>query len=200
MATVARIGPADHGRAMTWDEFRTGDYEEGYRYELIDGQLYVSPRAELPEGRVEHWIHCNLLWYSEGHPEVINFVYSKTCVFVPGRRGVTAPEPDVAAYHQFPLERDFNEVRWQDVSPVLVVEVLCLDDPDKDLVRNVQLYRQVPSIREYWLLDTRDDPNRPSMTVYRRWGRRWRIIPLHYGDRYTTRLLLGFGLVIDPRS
>ena len=39
MATVLKIGPADHGRPMTLDEFQAGDYEEGYKYELIDGEL-----------------------------------------------------------------------------------------------------------------------------------------------------------------
>jgi Uma2 family endonuclease len=40
---------------------------------------------------------------------------------------------------------------------VLVGEVVWEDDPDKDLVRNVELYLQVPSIREYWVLDPLPD-------------------------------------------
>jgi Uma2 family endonuclease len=98
------------------------------------------------------------------------------------------------------LDLDLREVRWQDVSPLLVGEILSLDDPDKDLVRNVQLYLQVPSIEEYWLLDTRGDPNRPTMRVYRRHGAKWRSpIELSYGDTYTTKLLPGFQLLLDPR-
>jgi hypothetical protein len=31
---------------------------------------------------------------------------------------------------------------------------------------------QVPSIREYWIIDGRDDPGRPVMLVHRRRGRR----------------------------
>ena len=38
MATVrARLGPTDHGRRMTLDEFREADEEAGYRYELARG-------------------------------------------------------------------------------------------------------------------------------------------------------------------
>src|SRR5436305_2073609 len=103
MATVLRIGPADHGPPMTLDEFMAGDYEEGYHYELIDGKLYVSPRHEAPQGILEHWIYLALSFYGQEHPEVVNYVTPKARVFVPGRSAVTAPEPGVATYHDFPL-------------------------------------------------------------------------------------------------
>jgi Uma2 family endonuclease len=200
MATVLKIGPGDHGRPMTLEEFTAGDYEEGYQYELIDGKLYVSPRPNLPQGFIETWIFRALDRYSDAHPDVLNYVHPNARVFVPGRPGVTNPEPDVAAYHDFPLDLPFREIRWQDASPVLVVEVLSLDDPDKDLVRNVALYLEVPSIREYWILDTRQNPARPTMQVYRRRGRRWqRAIEVAPGERYTTRLLPGFELILTPR-
>ncbi len=199
MATVLKISPADHGRPMSFDEYMAGDYEEGYQYELIDGRLYVSPQADAPMGLVERWVYLKLQHYSEDRPEILNFVYSKSRVFVPGRPGVTTSEPDVAAYRDFPLRLPFRKIRWQDVSPRLVVEVLSVDDPDKDLVRNVELYLLVPSIREYWLFDPRPDPEQPSLRVYRRNGKRWREIDIAYGETYTTKLLPGFELIVDPR-
>ena len=44
MATVnaIRIGPADHGRRMSLEEFREAEEEEGYRYELARGVLEVT--------------------------------------------------------------------------------------------------------------------------------------------------------------
>src|SRR5215813_9895497 len=134
MATTAlrRIGPKDHGRPMLLDDFMAAPHVPGYQYELIDGRLYVSPQPNLPQGRVEEWVYRKVWVYSEKHPSVINFVYNKAKVFVPGRIGVTNPEPDVAAYQDFPLGIDLRDLRWQDVSPVLVGEVLSLDDPDKD--------------------------------------------------------------------
>jgi Uma2 family endonuclease len=185
---------------MTLDEFLSGDYQEGFHYELIDGKLYVSPLPNLPEDFVEQWLHGKLWLYSQQHPEVINYVTPKSRVFIPGRPRVTAPEPDFAAFRDFPLARPIRTLRWQEVSPVLVAEVLSKDDPDKHLVRNVELYLQVPSIKEYWLLDTREDPERPIMTVYRRHGKNWRLIPVSYGDTYTTKLLPGFELTLNPRS
>ncbi|MBV9121919.1 MAG: Uma2 family endonuclease [Planctomycetes bacterium] len=199
MATVLKIGPTDRGRPMTLEEFLAGDYEGGYHYELIDGKLYVSPAANFPEDRVEKWLLFKLELYSHEHPEVVNYVTDKARIFVPGRPRITAPEPDLAAFHDVPLERPSREIRWQAMSPLLVGEVLSAEDPDKDLVRNVALYLQVPAIKEYWVLDSRDDPDHPLVTVYRRRGRQWRKIEVAPGATYTTKLLPGFELVLNPR-
>lgn len=202
MSTVLKkFGPADHGRPMALDEFMAADYVEGYQYELIDGKLYVSPQPNLPENVVEEWLSFKLNVYAKRHPDVINYVSNKARVFVPGREDVTNPEPDVAAYRRFPLHRPLDELRWQDVSPVLVVEILSAEDPDKDLVRNVELYLQVPSIKEYWLVDTlREGASRPFLTVYRRSRGRWTLIEVGLGKSYTTKLLPGFKLVLNPRK
>jgi Uma2 family endonuclease len=185
---------------MTLEEFLAAPAIEGYQYELIDGKLYVSPEANLPEFRVENWVYIKLFLYTQKHPGVANFASNKARVFVPSRRRVTNPEPDVAVYRNFPLERPFRSVRWQDVSPILVVEVLSLDDPDKDLVRNVELYLQVPSIKEYWLFDTREDPEQLRLQVRRRYRGQWRLEEFAPGETYTPKLLPGFALRLDPRS
>ena len=199
MATITRIGPADHGRPMTLEEFESAPSKEGYHYELIDGKLYVSPLPNLPQGYLEQWVFGKLFLYSAQRPDIINYVHPKARVFVPARTRVTCPEPDVTAYRDFPRHQPIGTLRWQDFSPVLVVEIISLDDPGKDLVRNVQLYLQVPSIREYWLLDSREDPNYPDMLVYRRRGQRWqRPIEVGFGETYTTRLLPDFALLLDP--
>jgi Uma2 family endonuclease len=199
MTTMLKLGPADHGRPLTLEEFLTSASVEGYHYELIHGKLYVSPVPNLPENSVEDWVFTKLKLFSLAHPEVINFATNKARVFLPEAAAVTAPEPDVAVYRKFPLERRL-QLTWQEVSPVVVVEVLSLDDPDKDLVRNVELYLQVPSIKEYWLFDTRGGAEHLTMTAHIRHGKRWRTKDLAAGQTYTTRLLPGFELLIDPLS
>ena len=205
MATIVKgkraLGPNDHGRAMTLEEFLAAEAREGYKYELVDGRLYVSPEANLPENRVEVWLFRKLDRYSSEHLEIVNYVTTKARVFVPGRPGITNPEPDLALYRDFPLHLPFAAARWQDVFPLLVVEVLAGDDSDKDLVRNVELYLQVPAIKEYWIIDIREDPERPTLIVHRRQGNRWRVITVGFGGTYKTpRLLPGFELVVDPRK
>jgi Uma2 family endonuclease len=199
MSAVPYLTPADQGRPLTLAEFEAARSQEGYRYELIDGKLEVSPLPNLPHECLKEWLCDKLRDYRRQHPEVINHVLAPARVFVPDRPAATAPEPDLAAYRNFPLNQPLEERRWQDVSPVLVVEVLSEDTSDKDLVRNLPLYLEVPSIREYWILDPRPSADQPTMTVFRRRGRSWqRPIAVAAGDPYTTRLLPGFTLILDP--
>jgi Uma2 family endonuclease len=106
----------------------------------------------------------------------------------------------LAAYRDFPPDDDV-EPDWRDVNPILVVEILSPDSAAKDLDRNLDVYLQVPSIREYWIIDPRIDSRRPSMIVYRRRGQRWqRPIHVEAGGTYDTKLLPGFTLVLDRRK
>jgi Uma2 family endonuclease len=197
---MEKWGPRDHGRPLTLEAFRAGDYQEGYRYELIDGKLYVSPWPDVAEDWVTQWLFGELYEFKERH-RVLKHVTCGARVFVPGRPQVTVPAPDLAAYRRFPLHRRIRDIGWEDVSPALVVEVLDAGDLDKDLVRNLALYLEVPSIKEYWIFDAREDAYEPRMTVYRRRGRVWRR-PIEVGPSgcYTTHLLPGFQLVVNTQT
>ncbi len=200
MATVAtRLGLADHGRRIAYRDFLAGDYEEGYHYEIIKGRLYVSPLADPPENRVEQWLFVKVHSYSRKRPDIINYVTNKARIFVPGIRGITTPEPDLAAYRNFPVHLPVRQIRWEELNPLLAAEILSAD-AYKDLVRNPELFLMVPSTKEYWVVDIRSDPEQPSLRVHRRHGSRWRIAEVGFGETYTTRLLPGFELLIDPRK
>jgi len=199
MGTVLEFGLADHGRPVSTKKLESASYEAGYRYEIIEGRLYVSPEAKIPENRLENWLFKKLWNYADRNGEIINYVSNKARVYVPSEKRTTVPEPDLAAYSNYPLDDPFASVDWRDVSPILVAEVLYAADPFKDLVRNVALFLQVPSIREYWILDARIDAEKPNMIVRRRHGKRWIVREYAYGQKYTTKLLPGFTLRIDPR-
>jgi Uma2 family endonuclease len=201
MTTALVLSPADHGRPMTRQDFEAARGQEGYCYELIDGKVYVCPAPNLPHDVILVWLLNVLNDYSRARPDVLNYLSSKARVYVPGREEATNPEPDLAAYRDFPRHLPIREQSWENVSPVLVAEVVSEDDPGKDLERNVELYVQVPSIREYWILDPRADADHPTLTVYRRRGRRWQnpvLVPA--GETYTTKLLPGLELLVDPRA
>ena len=199
-ATRLKLTPRDHGREIDPDDFEHATGKEGYHYEIIDGRVYVSPQANLPQYDLEAWLLDKLKDYGREHPEVINFVAGKSRVFVHGRPKATCPEPDISAYADFPHHLPRKQRRWQDISPLLVVEVVSESKPEKDLVRNVALYIEVPSIKEYWILDPRPDPDEPSLKVYRRRGARWqKPIDVPFGGTYQSRRVLpGFALVVDP--
>lgn len=201
MATVQlKLGPADHDRPLSLDDFESAEYEPGHKYEIIDGRLYVAPEANLTEQRLEKWLARKLDHYAEAHPDVINFVSEKGRVFIPARKRPTVPEPDIVCYHDFPDEAGMDDLGWEDISPVLVAEVLVEGKPAKDLERNPELYFDVPSIREYWVLDGSDNPNEPTLIQHRRHGKRWVVREYPYGSAFTTKLLPGFALVIDPHK
>ncbi|MGH7168662.1 MAG: Uma2 family endonuclease [Gemmataceae bacterium] len=191
------LTPRDAGRKLSLKEFMASDSREGYLYELINGRLEVWPLPEMPHDFVRCWLRDELDDYAKCHPEAINEVYGPAHVFVPNRRATTAPEPDVAAYRDFPHHIHFSQLHWQDVSPTVVAEILWEDTAAKDLVRNRDLYLQVSSIREYWIIDPRNDAEQPSLIVYRRRGQRWQLpIEVAGGDTYTTRLLPDFQLIL----
>jgi Uma2 family endonuclease len=198
--TQLYLTPKDQGRAISLEEFEHADGLEGYHYELIDGKLEVSPQPDLPHDFLCEWLGNELRAYARRHPEVINQIQSPARVFVPGHTAPTAPQPDVVAYRDFPHGRPLRQLRWQDVSPLLVAEVISAETADKDFERNVPLYLEVSSIREYWILDHRQDADRPTLIVHRRRGQRWqRAIEVVGGATYRTRLLPGFELLLDVR-
>ena len=199
MKTRLYLTPADHGRPLNREEFESADAQEGFRYEPIRGRLEVSPIPDLPHERLLKWLGRLLEDYAQQHREVFNEVFGPARVFIADlEEGLTAPEPDLACYRDFPSDLPLREVNWRDVSPLVVVEVLSPDNADKDLTRNVPLYVQVPTIREYWIVDPRQSHERPSLLVYRRRGQCWqKPIRVKAGGAYTTRLLPGFTLVLD---
>lgn len=199
MTTILKLGPSDRGRKLSLEEYLSGHYQEGFKYELIDGRLAVSPQPDLPENQVEVWLLEKLLAYKAACPDVINYVTTKGRVFVPNREDVTAPEPDIAAFRNFPRDRPTHLVNWDNISPILVAEILSTD-PDKDLTRNPELYLGVRSIREYWVLDIRQSTEQPTLTAHRRRGNNWDIGTVPGGQTYTTNLLPGFNLILDIRQ
>lgn len=201
MSTVTRMkfGPLDHGRPVTAEEAELAQYAPGFKYEIIHGRFYVSPVPNVPEHFLERWLRRALESYSDEYPEVVNLVANKGRVFLLDEEEETAPEPDLAAYVDFPLDSPLEELRWEDLHPVLVCEVLVGGSIEKDLGRNPPLYLAVPSIKEYWVVNGSENPNQPTLVQHRRRGKRWVVTHFPYQSTFTTPLLPGFELVIDPR-
>jgi Uma2 family endonuclease len=178
-------------------EIAAADYATGYRYEIIEGRLCVSPLPNQCHDWLERFLLSALLLDMRLRPEVINNVTNKARVYIPGMRRTTFTKPDLAAYQGWPHERG-PQVEWEEVSPLLVGEILSPDNPEKDQTRNVGLYLRVPSIQEYWIADGITNPSEPCLKVYRRWGQKWRTVDVPFDTSYTTRLLPGFELRMNP--
>jgi len=66
-----RIGPADHGRRMTIDEFRDAEEEPGYLYELARGVVEATEIRNDPHGQIEDNLRSALEVYRLQHPGLI---------------------------------------------------------------------------------------------------------------------------------
>jgi Uma2 family endonuclease len=71
VAAPLRLGPADHGRTMSLEEFRDADEEAGYRYELARGVLEVSEVPNDPHGVVVSNLYDAISRYRRDHPSVV---------------------------------------------------------------------------------------------------------------------------------
>lgn len=161
------LGPQQAGQRMTAADFEAAPVEDGYRYELVEGVLHVSPAAEMYHGDLAAAIADLLraLRGPDGRP-VFARVRTECRVFVDDDPNATTnPEPDVAAYLMHPGKPARS---FRGVYPVLVVEIVSADSSQKDYIQDPRLYGRVPAILEYWIVDATDDLARPTMTVYRR--------------------------------
>lgn len=48
-----KLGPTDHGRKLSLDDFDEAEFEPGARYEIIDGRVYVSAEPNPAENFLE---------------------------------------------------------------------------------------------------------------------------------------------------
>jgi Uma2 family endonuclease len=71
VATPLRIGPADHGRIMTLEEFREAEELDGFRYELARGVLEVSEVPNDPHGVVVCNLYRAVTRFGDQHPGLI---------------------------------------------------------------------------------------------------------------------------------
>ncbi len=190
---VLTLGPRDHGRVLSLAEYRSAVGLPGYVYELIDGVLIVSPNP-LPNH--DYWVRLvrrQLEAYGDRHPSRINCVTEASELEVPRRAGPTRPQPDLAAYRDYP---DPAPKSWDDVCPIIVVEVISERRAEKDTVRNRHLYWEVRGIREYWIVDPTDDSTAPTLIALHRApkARDWKEQTIAFGKTYRCPTLPGFAL------
>lgn len=155
------IGPMDSGRLITLEDFQRARGEDGYIYEIIDGVLIVSPNPAPGHGYWVSYIRRALESFVDKHPMTANWVSDDCEVQIQFRPGATRPQPDITVYRDFP--RPYPR-HWDDVCPILVVEVISDRRGYKDCVRNRQLYWTAGGIVEYWIVDPREDAMKPSVT------------------------------------
>ncbi|MBI3268917.1 MAG: Uma2 family endonuclease [Planctomycetes bacterium] len=181
--TALTIGPRDHGRRMTLDEFDAVDAAGGYVYELGRGVVTV---VEVPGQR--HLLQVDAArrqfdGYREQHPGRIHVVAgSGECkVLVAGLE--SERHPDLAIYLTPPPEEDL----WATWIPEIALEVVSPGSEHRDYVEKREEYLSF-GVTEYWILDF----ERREMLVLRRSRGQWVERRVGGSEPLRTRLLPGF--------
>jgi len=147
--TQVRIGPDDHGRRMTLEQFREAEEEEGYRYELARGVLEVAEVPNDPHWQILDNLHEAFSMHRRQHPGVILRIGHGSECRVWILETVSGRNPDLAiVLHGTP-----NDVRGRR-PPSLVVEIVSRgrEAHERDYVARREEYLS-SGLREYWIVD-----------------------------------------------
>jgi Uma2 family endonuclease len=185
--TAVKVGPADHGRRMSLEEFGSAEGQSGYLYELSRGVVTV---VDVPNPR--HFAQLNairrqLFSYDLAHPNVIYGVGGggECKILLATEEGESERHPDVAVYKTPPPDDDV----WATWIPDLVMEIVSPGSEDRDYVEKRAEYLRF-GVREYWIIDS----TRGEVLVLRRRGGQWTERVVRPPQTCTTRLLPGFEL------
>ena len=175
------LGPDDHGRAVSAEEFAAAEFVEPWGYEREGGRLVVMP----PDGHghqaaTEPW-RDHLVWYKRERPDLVRHVFSKPWIRVDeekdriGDIGVYLAPPRPVAPGAEPLP----DLLFEIVSPGKISR-------ERDFVTKRSLYHRL-GVREYVIVDRFD--RRVTVLTWAPGGYDERI--LSPADTYTTPLLPG---------
>ncbi|MFI5454401.1 MAG: Uma2 family endonuclease [Isosphaerales bacterium] len=189
MATVAtplRITPADHGRAMTLEEFMEADEEDGYRYELARGVLEVSEVPDDPHGVVVCNLYRAVSRFGEQHPGVIHRFGggSEFRFWLP--RMISGRNPDLGVVLRG-AAKDWRGRRL----PALAAEVVSRGSIQRDYETKREEYLAY-GLLEYWIVD----PLKHQVTVLTRRGDTWNEVVFRDEQVIGSLVLPGFATTV----
>jgi len=146
--------------------------DDGKRYEILDGEVHVTPAANTRHQDIVLWIAVQLHQHVHAHGGGRVFVAPYDVVL----SQTDVVEPDVL----FVADADAHRITKANLQgpPTLAVEVL--SDPRHDRVRKRHLYARF-GVKEYWIVDP--DGERVEVHVLA-------------GEQYPTPTLLEAGTVL----
>jgi Uma2 family endonuclease len=177
------FGPASSGILMTPEEFDAAEFEEGWRYELINGVLVVSPtplEAETdPNEELGYWLRA----YKETHPR--GSCIDKTLPEQTIRTGSNRRRADRAIWAGLGrLPRRFE-------TPMIIAEFV--SKGKRNRVRDYETKRDeymAINVLEYWIIDRFDR----CMVVFMPYQGKTKHRVVREDQVYKTPLLPGFEL------
>ena len=188
--TAVTVGPQDHGRAMSLEDFDRAEAREGHLYELSRGIITVSDVPGKKHLRQVHALNKQLYVYVAANPEVVRMIggCGECKILVPPYE--SERHPDVAVYRTDPP--DTQDI-WSIWVPEIVVEVVSAGSEQRDYEEKPAEYLAF-GVTEYWVVDA----EKQQFTLMQRSGGRWLSRTLAPTDTHKPRPLPGFELQLAP--
>lgn len=183
--TVLTVGPSDHGRRMSLDDFSRAEGRPGHRYELSRGVVTVVDVPNPQHLAQVNAIRRQLAAHDLAHAGQIHTVAGGGECKVLLADDESERHPDVAIYKTPPPE-DEDDV-WASWVPEIVIEVVSPGSEERDYGAKRDEYLRF-GVLEYWIVDAR----RREVLILRRSRGRWVERVLRPPTLYRTRLLPGF--------
>jgi Uma2 family endonuclease len=180
---VVEFGPESNGMLMTPEEFDNADFDNDWRYELINGVVVVSPIPSESEADPNEELGYWLRNYRDSHPKgsCLDMTLQERYI----RTGSNRRRADRVIWAG--LGRRPN--RWE--TPTIVAEFV--SKGTRNRVRDYETKRDEYmniSVKEYWLIDRFDR----CMIVFTRQGGKTKPRVIREHQIYKTPLLPGFEL------
>jgi Uma2 family endonuclease len=180
-----RLGPRSAGLLLTPKEFDRATGIKGWRYELINGVLVVSPtpsrKERHPNEFLGHW-----LWsYREQHPQGSALDMTLQEEEIETRQGQDRRRVDRAIWAGLGRDPEEGEV------PTIVAEFVSTGkvNQERDYIVKRAEYREI-GVRQYWVIDR----FKRTLTVYTFGGEQDEERVIAEGSTFETPLLPGFVL------
>ncbi len=178
-----RLGPRSAGMLLTTQEFDRARFVEGWRYELINEVLVVSPIPSRNERDPNEEIGYTLRGYKEFHPQG-------------SALDATLIEEEIETKKN---RRRADRVIWAGLgrlpganeTPTIIIELVSKGkiNQERDYVVKRAEYREI-GVKEYWVIDR----FAKTMTVYRFTAERDEVLVITADKTYSTSLLPGYEL------
>jgi Uma2 family endonuclease len=178
-----RFGPESNGILMTPAEFDRAEFVEGWRYELINGVLIVSPPPLDNEVDPNEELCYLLRGYQENHPQgsALDVTLGEREVRT-GQNRRRADRVIWAGLGRLPRRRE---------KPTIIVEFV--SEGKRNWKRDYETKRdeyKALGVKEYWVIDRFQH----TMTVFYQGGSKTRKRVVRANQTYKTEILPGFEL------
>ncbi len=183
--TTTIIGPNDHGRPMTLDEFDLAEGVEGRLYELGRGVIVVTDVPGPSHFAQAEAMRRQLYRYDAAHPEVIHGIGAGSDAKILVDEDQSERHPDLLIYKTPPPDADV----WSTWIPEIVIEIVSPSSTRRDYDEKPGEYLAF-GVSEYWIVDAA----KQQVTVLRRSRGQWARSVVKPGQTYQTRLLPDFTL------